>query len=256
MYKKIKQIINKYFTNVQITELHKGNTNANLYQLTTADEGVFLLKNQKDCLDSYYKNLQWLQHKIAVPSVHFYEQYLNEHYLCTEFINGYTLEDLLASWNPEKIIITYALVLKQLHALPLNDLALVVDLENRLNTAKQRMMDKAIDLNELQPAYIGVDIEELFFQLQALKPTQFDYVFTHGDYCFDNIIMQKNGIAALIDVGNGGKADRYLDIALAVRSIKNEWQDEKLVSLFYNTYGLKEIDEQKLAFYTLLDEFF
>jgi len=65
MYKKIKQIINKYFANVQITELYKGNTNANLYQLTTADEGVFLLKNQKDCLDNYYKNLQWLQHKMG-----------------------------------------------------------------------------------------------------------------------------------------------------------------------------------------------
>ncbi|MFY8003687.1 MAG: aminoglycoside 3'-phosphotransferase, partial [Chitinophagaceae bacterium] len=248
--KRIAQIVRKYFGEAQIIKLNRGNTAANVYKLITADEHIYLLKNQKDSLHSYYKNLLWLKGKIAVPIVHFYEQYQNEYYLCTAFIDGITLEDLLPFWKPEKVITIYASILKQLHAIPINDMAIVADLETKMVNAKQRMIENTIDLKGLQPEYMGMDVADLFLQLQILKPTNFDIVFTHGDYCFDNIIIQNNDLAALIDVGNGGIADRYQDIALAVRSIKNEWQDEKLVALFYSSYGLKEIDEQKLAFYT------
>ncbi len=58
-----------------------------------------------------------------------------------------------------------------------------------------------------------------------------------------------------LSIGNGGVADKYQDIALAVRSIKDNFND-KLVTLFFDEYGLMKVNKDKLEFYTLLDEFF
>lgn len=80
-------------------------------------------------------------------------------------------------------------------------------------------------------------------------------VFTHGDFCPDNIIVADNHLPGYIDLGGGGVADKYQDIALAVRSIQhdlgNEWVD-----LFFKEYGLQEPNLKKINFYRQIDEFF
>lgn len=91
-------------------------------------------------------------------------------------------------------------------------------------------------------------------------PTDEDLVFTHGDFCLPNIILDRgtNGdvrIAGLVDCGRAGIADRYQDIALAVRSIVYNFGDI-WVAPFLESYGLPQPHEEKLRFFTLLDEFF
>jgi len=57
-------------------------------------------------------------------------------------------------------------------------------------------------------------------------------------------------------LGRGGVADRYQDIALAVRSIRHNLKSEKFVELFLDAYGLKNVDFSKIDYYILLDELF
>ncbi|MCG7860465.1 phosphotransferase, partial [Flavihumibacter sediminis] len=75
------------------------------------------------------------------------------------------------------------------------------------------------------------------------------------DYCPDNLILDDGVVSAFIDMDWGGVADRYQDLALAIRSLKHESLDN-LIPLFLHNYGLTYLDENKLLFYTLLDEFF
>ena len=56
-------------------------------------------------------------------------------------------------------------------------------------------------------------------------------------------------------MGRGGVADKYQDIALAVRNIQDNF-NPKMVDIFYKAYGLDKPNKNKIAFYTLLDEFF
>ncbi len=93
-------------------------------------------------------------------------------------------------------------------------------------------------------------------KLIQCKPNSEDIVFTHGDYCLPNIIIDNEGNIGFIDLGRSGNADKYQDIALAIRSIKYNLQNDKWVRLFVNTYGIETIDNNKLEYYILLDEFF
>ena len=81
-----------------------------------------------------------------------------------------------------------------------------------------------------------------------------------GDFCLPNIILREAPggaveVAGLIDCGRSGVADRHQDLALAIRSITynlgSVW-----VKPFLEAYGPPHPQTGKVAFFTLLDEFF
>lgn len=83
-----------------------------------------------------------------------------------------------------------------------------------------------------------------------------DLVFTHGDYCFPNIICKDAHISGIVDLGRAGIADRYQDIALFLRSFSSN-MGKPDIQTFLDHYGLIErFDEKKASFYRKLDEFF
>ncbi|GFN34540.1 phosphotransferase [Tepidimicrobium xylanilyticum] len=64
-----------------------------------------------------------------------------------------------------------------------------------------------------------------------------------------------NRISGFIDLGRGGIADIYQDIALAVRSFKNKFKTDKYIDLFFEYLGI-EPDWERINYYILLDELF
>ena len=93
-------------------------------------------------------------------------------------------------------------------------------------------------------------------------------MFTHGDYCFPNVILRESSgeqgfptdgpglaLSGFVDCGRAGVADPYQDLALCARSVVRnlgaEW-----VPVFFAEYGLSVVDQERIDFYTLLDEFF
>ncbi len=95
----------------------------------------------------------------------------------------------------------------------------------------------------------------MFQELLATKPANEDLVFTHGDYCLPNIIINNGDISGFIDWGRGGIADRYQDLALAARSLAYNF-DAEWIKLLFKEYGIENIDYSKIEYYKLLDEFF
>ena len=78
-------------------------------------------------------------------------------------------------------------------------------------------------------------------------------VFTHGDYCLPNIIIENAALSGVIDWDYGGLADPYVDFNSCIWSMGFNYGEQetkqKWTSLFLESYGIDELDEEKLAFY-------
>ena len=85
-------------------------------------------------------------------------------------------------------------------------------------------------------------------RIKAGLPQEEDLVFAHGDYCLPNIVIHNGRLHGIIDWGYAGVGDRYLDFVAAAytirRNLGSEW-----ISLFFEEYGLRELDEEKLMAY-------
>lgn len=109
--------------------------------------------------------------------------------------------------------------------------------------------------DDFEACYQGLRPEDLFRKMTSAVPIYQELVSTHGDYCFDNILVDEGKLSGLIDMDRGGIADKYQDIALAVRSIEHEL-GKKHLDLFFYQYELERVDQEKIEFYLMLDEFF
>lgn len=251
--------LDTYFDKYSLLPISGGATNADLFKIMTAEGESFILKRQtfddsKVSLQNDKNNYEWLEGKVPVPTVKFYHRLDKYEFLCMTEIQGQPLENFFGKIDAKEVIRRYANSLKLLHSLKIDQFSFQ-NLDNRLEKAKYNLDHGLIVISELQPENKSFEPKKLFENLLKIKPIDYDLVFTHGDYCFDNLIYNDTELSGFIDIGNGGVADRYQDIALAIRNIQDEFNDE-LVNLFCKEYGINEIDKKKVAFYTLLDEFF
>jgi len=70
----------------------------------------------------------------------------------------------------------------------------------------------------------------------------------------DVALLDPTGVCGVVDWGRAGIADRYADLACAVRSIADTVGPE-LIPHFFECYGIEHPDPRKLDFYALLTEF-
>lgn len=223
-------------------------TSVNLYikiQSLTAVESLF---NEKE-------RLEWLQGKLPVPEVvYFGKDDFNEYLLITEIAGVNASEKSFEMMLPA-LMKQLAIGLREVHEIKIDNCPFNQRLESKIEEARKRVQSKLVDEEDFDQIRLGLTAEELLKELLLKRPMMEDLVFTHGDYCLPNIIIDKGKFSGFIDWGRAGVADRYQDLALAVRSITYNFGKE-YVQHFLDEYGVKELDESKIYFYQLLDEFF
>jgi aminoglycoside 3'-phosphotransferase II len=128
-------------------------------------------------------------------------------------------------------------------------------LSTKIARAKINVENNQVDVDDFDEVHSGVGAKELFQAMQELRPDFEEIVVTHGDASLPNMMLNAGKFAGFVDCGKVGRADRYQDLALACRSIKfnlgPEW-----VGPFLRSYGVTSIDEERMRFYRMLDEFF
>jgi aminoglycoside phosphotransferase len=95
-------------------------------------------------------------------------------------------------------------------------------------------------------------VEDIYRYLVEHKQEE-ELVFTHGDYCFNNYFSDGDDITSYIDMGRGGVGDKYQDVALCVRQLRN--YDSKYIDMLFEFLGV-EPNYEKIKYYILLDELF
>lgn len=141
--------------------------------------------------------------------------------------------------------------LRRLHALPVADCPFDSRLETMLTWARRLVADGLVDTEDFDDDNLGRTPESVLAQLIAERPAVEDLVVVHGDYTPSNVLV--GGI--LIDIGRLGVADRYKDVALAVRDLGDDFGPGE-VEAFRTAYGLDDPDPVRLEYYRLLDELF
>lgn len=96
--------------------------------------------------------------------------------------------------------------------------------------------------------------EELYKYLISNQPDE-EIVFSHGDYCLLNVFFNEGNVTGFIDLGRAGMADKWQDIALCVRSLQYNLQNNKYTDLLFKYLEI-EPDYEKIKYYILLDELF
>jgi aminoglycoside phosphotransferase len=144
--------------------------------------------------------------------------------------------------------------LKMIHELPAKDCPFHAPLEDRIEAARERMLEGLVDEDDFDRERLGRTARDLFEELTRSVPEKEDFVFTHGDFCAPNVILDDGKLSGFVDWDGAGVADRYQDLALLSRSVRHNFGAEWEKSVF-EIYAI-EPDREKIRFYRLLDEFF
>ena len=142
--------------------------------------------------------------------------------------------------------------LQLMHSLDITGCPFDQTIQVKLEKARLNIERGLVDAENLEDEYLGQDPRELYGLVLATKPTVEDLVFTHGDYCFPNVIVHDGKLSGFIDLGRAGVSDRYQDLALAVRSFRHNSYSEKWVEFFLEVYGVERLDQAKIDFFILL----
>ncbi|KRG14495.1 APH(3') family aminoglycoside O-phosphotransferase [Lederbergia galactosidilytica] len=226
--------------------LKKGNHH--LYLKIQAISAIETLRQEKE-------KMEWLHGKLSVPGVLCYERNEEKEFLLMTEITGMDASNPFNHADLTQLIKLLAKGLREIHSISIDRCPFQRNLDMTIREAQERVEKNLVDREDFDEERKGKDAEELYQELLEKHPLDEELVFTHGDYCLPNIILHNKSINGFIDLGRAGIADRYQDIALAVRSITYN-VGEQHIPLFLTEYGLKELNQNKLRYYQLLDEFF
>lgn len=243
------------------------NTGKSGARVLISDEFVLKIDTQSSDLKHTYKMLKWLSGKLLVPQIVHYEE---ENFL--SFLLMTKLEGQMACSEkylekPKELVKLLTKALKMLWQVPIDGCPYNDFLSQKLETAKYRVKNNLIDLDDVEETTFGENAfknpKELLDWLYDNKPNV-EPVLSHGDFCLPNIFIDDNKISGFIDLGNCALDDKYNDIALCLRSLFHNLSGvyggkvypniDK--DLFFNELGITEPDYKKIQYYLLLDELF
>ena len=200
--------------------------------------------------------LRWLAPYLPVPRVIDFIAHDRQAWLLMAAMSGqpaYRLLDADPSTGPV-VVDALALSMRRLHAIPLHACPFDNALGPRLAHARARIDAGEVDEDDFDQERLGQSAEQVWADLEAMLPLEFDRVFTHGDFTLDNLLIEGGAVVGCIDVGRAGVADRYQDLALLWNCLGEFGLD--LQARLFAQYGIDRPDPRRMGFHLLLDELF
>lgn len=195
--------------------------------------------------------LRWLSGKLKVPEVVVAATNDEAEYMITRAVPGRPLSALKSDQHAGLMLQE---ALRRVQAVPIDDCpfdsTVAVRLRELDSLLERGLIDEDCDLEQWPGLATPADLRR---RLQATIPEE-DLVFSHGDLGDSNVFLDGSDDLYFIDVGRGGKADRWLDIAFVHRDLREAISD-RMAANFLDHLGRAD-DPQKRLFYEQLDELF
>ena len=241
------------------TKITIGASSARTYRLRRTGSPTVYLKidsaKPKRELDQERRVLGWLEGKLPVPRVLKFDHDEQTDFLLLSEVPGTNAAELVGHLDKPQIVVLLSNGLKMVHGLSTEGCPFERSLDSVIQEADFNVKNGLVREDDFDQERKGKTANNLFRDLLESRPSDEDLVFTHGDYCLPNVIINANEVTGFVDLHRAGVGDRYRDIALAVRSIKSNLGDG-YDRLFFEEYGLREVDQRKIEYYQLVDEFF
>lgn len=246
----------------KITKDEIGLSPTNVFRLVNEKHALYLKISGRQFRNTTYsverdKNiLLWLEGKINVPRVQYFEFGEEFDYLLMSEIEGDCLSQV-NSTKPDRLVELYAESVKRLQSIDITNCPYNSNVRLRLSELDYLLDNKLAAEEDFWEGDTKSRFASPGMLVSYLKDNipEEDFVFSHGDLCSSNIITKNGSISGYVDWARGGKADRWYDIAFCVRNIRAELNDEKYVKLFFDILGIKPVWE-KIDYFILLDELF
>lgn len=231
----------------------------------------YVLKIQKHTAetDNEVKIISWLKDSIPCPQILKHEIENDTSYTLESRIKGKMLCDEEYLNNKELLLDLVADGIKSLWkvdvtACPVTE---VSPLTKRLEQARYNVEHNLVDLDDAEEDTFGPqgfkDPMDLLLWLENNRPEE-DIVLSHGDFCLPNVFAEGKQITGFIDLGKMGPADRWNDVAIAIRSLDHNASGfytngkkcfDFIPEMLLERLGIK-MDFHKNKYYKLLDELF
>jgi aminoglycoside 3'-phosphotransferase-1 len=212
-------------------------------------------RDQVDRLDAEASRLAWLAGHLPVPEVValVHEPDAETAWLVSRLLPGSPADELHHRVDGHALATAFAAGLRAIHALDASACPFDARLPVRAAEARQRVAAGLVDAAGFDEAYRRYDPDTLLGLWLQSVPGDEDPVVTHGRYTLDNVLIDAGGVTGYVDWARCGVADRYVDLALAARSLARAVGPE-LVVTFFEHYGIDQPSLAKIDFYVLADE--
>ena len=235
-------------------------------QVRVFEDCVLKIEKFRKKNEETVKIMQWLDGKLPVPKILCYESDDNFQYLLMSRVSGRMACDSWYMEHPKELIAGLAEALQMLWSIDITDCPCSRNLDTRLKEAAWRVENHMVDMNNAESSTFGKggfrDPEDLLRWLEDNRPN-YKPVLSHGDLCLPNVFLDRNGVSGLIDLGDTGLGDRWMDIALCHRSLR--WNSEGAYGgricpdirsdMLFDVLGITP-EPEKIRYYILLDELF
>ena len=241
-----------------VQELALGRLGNQLLRVWDKAEGPAFLKigtgiAGQDQIDEA-ERLDWIGDHLPVPRVlHCATQGDRAFVLITE-LPGVPSHECFEAISVPTAVEKLAEGLKMVHAVSTEDCPFDRVLENELEESARRIGSPGLNVEAFM-ADTGAAPSKVLDDLVARASEVSDFVFTHGDYCFPNLLLDGQRISGIVDWGIAGISDRHRDFMSIELTIKRNCGEE-WIPTFYKLYGASEVDPERVRFFWLLDRFF
>lgn len=254
----VPKVIAQFIGDTPLVADEVGESPCSVYGFTRGNERFFL----KTCAAVYAPTtysvlrearvLEWLDGHLSVPEVAVVAESAEGEFMITRCVPGEPIHT--RSDDQGAMLELFRDALRQLQAVPIADCPFDASASLRLNELEyllaRDLCEKEYDLQQWSNLSTP---EELLARLYATLPSE-EWGFSHGDLCDANVFVDAHDQLHFIDLGRGGIADRWLDIAFVHRNLR-ENVSQNAANDFLK--GLGEPDHPvKREFFEQLDELF
>ena len=198
--------------------------------------------------------MAWLDQKLSVPEVVAYCEEDSVEYLVTKALPGISSHERSCHGNKQRLVEQLAESLHTIHALPTQDCPFDRTPRTLIAGGRDRIEAELITTEMVADEELTGSPGEALDELERRIPNLEGPVTTHGDYCLPNVMIHDNQISGFIDLGYLGIGDPYRDFVAAQYSIRRNLGEE-WVQPFFDAYGRKSLDEEKLQWYRQIQTF-
>lgn len=203
-----------------------GESPCQVYSFRRAGE-VFFLKSSPAILASTTYSvlrearvLEWLAGRLNVPELVLVAQDRKHEFMITRRVPGAPLSERLG--EPRLALELFQLALRQVQAVPEQDCPFDSGIAARLAELDYLLANGLCAAEHDLGQWPGLSTaEDLRGRLQATWPSE-ERLFSHGDLGDSNIFVDGRDELHFIDLGRGGLADRWLDIAFVHRDLREQ----------------------------------
>ncbi|VVN31222.1 Aminoglycoside 3'-phosphotransferase [Pseudomonas fluorescens] len=254
----VPRVIARFIGEAALVADEVGESPCHVYGFTRGNDRFFL----KACAAVYAATtysvlrearvLEWVDAHLCVPEVAVVAESAEGEFMITRCVPGEPLQ--ARSHDQGAVLALFREALRQLQAVPIADCPFDASASLRLKELEylfaRDLCEKDYDFQQWPSLNTP---EELLVRLHATLPSE-ESGFSHGDLCDTNVFVDAHDQLHFIDLGRGGIADRWLDIAFVHRNLR-ENVSQNVANKFLEELG--EADQPvKRGFFEQLDELF